>query len=264
MSNLVSQVRQNFHHDTEAGINKQINLELHASYVYEQLAWWFNRDDVALDNFHTFFKARADEERDHSRKFMEFQNKRGGRIVLQDIAKPAKQEWSSTVEALEASIQLEKTVNQSLLDLQAIACGHRSRRAWYFNRDDIALEGFHGFFKSRADEERSHARKFMDYQNKRGGRIVLQDIARPVKQDGWTPQSAIEASLDLEKTVNQSLLDLQAIGARTNDAEFTDFIESEFLHEQVDDIKKLGDHLTNLKRVGTGLGEYLFDKQTLG
>ncbi|CAG2179282.1 unnamed protein product, partial [Oppiella nova] len=55
----------------------------------------------------------------------------------------------------------------------------------------------------------------------------------------------------------------QGIGAKTNDPEFTDFIESEFLHEQVDDIKKLGDHVTNLKRVGPGLGEYLFDKQTL-
>lgn len=30
----VSQVRQNFHEECEAGINKQINMELYASYVY--------------------------------------------------------------------------------------------------------------------------------------------------------------------------------------------------------------------------------------
>lgn len=30
----VSQVRQNFHADSEKGINKQINMELYASYVY--------------------------------------------------------------------------------------------------------------------------------------------------------------------------------------------------------------------------------------
>lgn len=30
----VSQVRQNFHEDSENGINKQINMELYASYVY--------------------------------------------------------------------------------------------------------------------------------------------------------------------------------------------------------------------------------------
>lgn len=31
---MASQVRQNFHEDCEAAINKQINLELYASYVY--------------------------------------------------------------------------------------------------------------------------------------------------------------------------------------------------------------------------------------
>ena len=30
----MSQVRQNFHEECEAGINRQINLELYASYVY--------------------------------------------------------------------------------------------------------------------------------------------------------------------------------------------------------------------------------------
>uniref|UniRef100_A0A2I3GEK4 Ferritin n=2 Tax=Hominoidea TaxID=314295 RepID=A0A2I3GEK4_NOMLE len=29
-----SQVRQNYHQDSEAAINRQINLELYASYVY--------------------------------------------------------------------------------------------------------------------------------------------------------------------------------------------------------------------------------------
>lgn len=33
-SNMSSQVRQNFHQDCEAAINRQINLELYASYVY--------------------------------------------------------------------------------------------------------------------------------------------------------------------------------------------------------------------------------------
>ncbi|CAG2168423.1 unnamed protein product [Oppiella nova] len=68
-------------------------------------------------------------------------------------------------------------------------------------------------------------------------------------------------SLQLERTVNQAFLDLQGVGNRTNDPEFTDFIESEILHEQVDDIMKLADHVTDLKWVGTGLGEYLFHKR---
>jgi len=42
-----------------------------------------------------------------------------------------------------------------------------------------------------------------------------------------------------------------------------DWLESEFLDEQVKCIKEISEYITNLKRVGTGLGEYMFDKETL-
>lgn len=42
-----------------------------------------------------------------------------------------------------------------------------------------------------------------------------------------------------------------------------DFIEEEFLKEQVESIKQISDYITTLKRVGPGLGEYMFDKETL-
>lgn len=34
---MSSQIRQNFHQDCEAAINRQINLELYASYVYQSM-----------------------------------------------------------------------------------------------------------------------------------------------------------------------------------------------------------------------------------
>jgi len=42
-----------------------------------------------------------------------------------------------------------------------------------------------------------------------------------------------------------------------------DFLEEEYLKEQVDAIKEISDHVTNLKRVGSGLGEYMFDKKSM-
>jgi len=51
-----------------------------------------------------------------------------------------------------------------------------SLQAFYFSRDDVALEGFAHFFKENSDEERGHAEKLLAFQNSRGGRIVLQDI----------------------------------------------------------------------------------------
>lgn len=65
-----SQVRQNFHPECEAAINKQINMELYACYLYHSMAWYFDRDDVALPGFHRFFVAASAEEREHAEAVM--------------------------------------------------------------------------------------------------------------------------------------------------------------------------------------------------
>jgi len=168
----VSQCRQNYHSESEAGINRQINMELYASYCYQSMSFYFSRDDVALPGFAKFFKKASDEEREHAEKFMEFQNKRGGRVVLQDIKKPDRDEWGCGLDAMQVALGLEKSVNQAILDLHAVADSHR-------------------------------------------------------------------------------------------DAQMTDFLEGNFLQEQVDAIKEIGDHITQLKRVGQGLGEYMYDKESL-
>jgi len=169
----VSQCRQNYHIESEAGINRQINMELYASYCYQSMAYYFDRDDVALPGFAKFFKKSSDEEREHAEKFMKYQNKRGGRIVLQDIKKPERDEWGSGYEAMKVALQLELSVNQALLELHKLCAGH-------------------------------------------------------------------------------------------DDAHMADFLETEYLEEQVRSIKEISDHITNLKRVGQGLGEYIYDKETLG
>ncbi|XP_044062329.1 ferritin, heavy polypeptide 1a isoform X3 [Siniperca chuatsi] len=112
---MSSQVRQNFHQDCEAAINRQINLELYASYVYLSMA---------LHNFAKFFRHQSHEEREHAEKLMKLQNQRGGRIFLQDVKKPERDEWGSGIEALECALQLEKSVNQSLLDLHKLCSDH--------------------------------------------------------------------------------------------------------------------------------------------
>uniref|UniRef100_A0A2I3GFQ0 Ferritin n=1 Tax=Nomascus leucogenys TaxID=61853 RepID=A0A2I3GFQ0_NOMLE len=38
-----SQVRQNYHQDSEAALNRQINLELYASYVYLSMSYYLDR-----------------------------------------------------------------------------------------------------------------------------------------------------------------------------------------------------------------------------
>merc|ERR1712201_66325 len=166
----VSKIRQSYHEDCEALINKQINMEFYASYVYLSMSSWFNRDDQALHGFAAHFKNESGEERAHGMKLTEYQVKRGGKVVFQDIAKPTTMEWGTALDAMEAALELEKTVNQSLLDMHKVA----------------------------------------------------QDM---------------------------------------NDAHFCDFLESEYLTEQVDGIKEIGDLITKMKRVGDGLGLHTIDNE---
>ncbi|XP_008575801.1 PREDICTED: ferritin, mitochondrial [Galeopterus variegatus] len=116
-----SRVRQNFHPDSEAAINRQINLELYASYVYLSMAYYFSRDDVALNNFSRYFLRQSREETEHAEKLMRLQNQRGGRICLRDIKKPDQDDWESGLHAMECALLLEKNVNQSLLELHTLA-----------------------------------------------------------------------------------------------------------------------------------------------
>ncbi|XP_072506812.1 ferritin heavy chain-like [Notamacropus eugenii] len=116
-----SQVRQNYHQDSKAAINRQINLELCASYIYLSMSYYFGRDDVALKNFAKYFLHQSQEEREHAEKLRKLQNQRGGRIFLQDIKKPDRDDWESGLNAMECALHLEKNVSQSFLDLYKLA-----------------------------------------------------------------------------------------------------------------------------------------------
>merc|ERR1712046_364523 len=135
--------------------------------------------------------------------------------------------------------------------------------ARHFERDDVALFGFAKFFQHQSDEEREHAEKFQKYLNIRGGRLTLKDIKAP-PTFYESALSAMGAALQLERDVNESLLNMHKVADSDHDAQMTDFLEGNFLNEQVESIKQIADYVANLKRVGEGLGEYLFDQHTLG
>ncbi|KAG0331222.1 fts3-like protein [Podila humilis] len=161
----------------------------------------------------------------------------------------AKQNFSSASEAaINDQISQELQASQVYLSLAAWA-GHVNQ----------ALPGLEKFFKESAEEEREHAQKLIDYQNRRGGKVILQTLQAPEAE--WSSaRNAIESTLQLEKDVNKSLLNVHKIAEENNDPQLCDFIESEYLEEQVDAIKKISDLVTQLNRVGgDGLG--LFNDQ---
>jgi len=166
----MSHIRQNFHAECEAGLNKQINIKLHSSYVYLSMAWYFDRDDVSMAGCHKFFKKCSDEEREQAEQIIKYQTQRGGRVVLQTIEKPERDAWGSAGDAMKAALEMEKNINQTFMDLHGVASKH-------------------------------------------------------------------------------------------NDPEMSNWIEDSFLHKSSELMKKLSEHITNLARVGPGVGEFIFDHE---
>merc|ERR1712076_171708 len=116
-----SQIRQNYHEECEALVNKQANMQLYTSYVYLSMSAYFHRDDLALPGFADFFRRVSEQERLHGATLMRYQTMRGGRVALQDITKPTPVEWGTPVQAMVTVLDLERKVNQSLLELQTAA-----------------------------------------------------------------------------------------------------------------------------------------------
>ncbi|XP_076008427.1 ferritin, middle subunit [Genypterus blacodes] len=138
----------------------------------------------------------------------------------------------------------------------------------YFDRDDIALPSFSSFFLERSMKEREQAEKLLEYQNMRGGRILLQTIAKPIREDWRGGLDAMSFSLEFQKTLNTSVLDVHRRAGVNTDPHLCDFLEQHFLIDSHEAIKKLGDYNSSLTRLTASetqgsMGEYLFDKHTL-
>jgi ferritin len=83
---------------------------------------------------------------------------------------------------------------------------------------------------------------FMEYKAERGGRVVFSRTSpKPVTTEKGSALEAIEAVIELGKTVYQSLLELDNVAGDKGNAHLCDYLESEFLNEQVESIKKVSE-----------------------
>ncbi|XP_077193502.1 ferritin heavy chain A-like isoform X2 [Paroedura picta] len=120
-----SRTRQNYHPDCEFAVNQMVNMELHASLVYLSMAYYFQRDDIALKHVAAFLEEESLKKRGYAEKLLQHQNKRGGCILLHDIKKPEQDSWGTSLGALQSVLKLEKNMNQALLELHHLAVKKR-------------------------------------------------------------------------------------------------------------------------------------------
>ncbi|BFG02224.1 soma ferritin [Drosophila madeirensis] len=152
----------------------------------------------------------------------------------------------------------EKKLNDQI-NMELKACHQYLAMAYHCDRADVSSPGVHKFFLQASTEEREHAEKIMKYMNKRGGLIRLSAVPEPIPCFEDT-LAALKYALEMELEVNQHLLDVHALAGQQNDPNLCDFIEANFLQEQVDGQKVLADYIRQLERAQSDLGEYLFDK----
>eukprot|EP00105_Crassostrea_gigas_P020154 XP_011438871.1 PREDICTED: yolk ferritin isoform X2 [Crassostrea gigas] len=85
------------------------------------------------------------------------------------------------------------------------------------------------------------------------------DCDKSMRDSWFNGLLAMEDTLVLERYVNEELLKIHS--GHDDDAHLSHVLEHDFLDEQVNAIKEIGDKISQLKRAGMGLGEYLFDQK---
>jgi ferritin heavy chain len=97
-------------------VNGLINQHLNASYSYQAMGKYFDRDDIAFRGFGKFFRHVSHETKEKADHLMNYLSKRGGYQSFKPIPDP-KTAWTGPEEALQDSLVMEKYLQSATLDL---------------------------------------------------------------------------------------------------------------------------------------------------
>ncbi|MCJ7729227.1 MAG: ferritin [Sedimentisphaerales bacterium] len=114
-------------------LNSQVNAELYSAYLYLAMEAYFQ--SVNLPGFAKWMRAQTQEEVSHAMRIYDFINDRGGRVMLEAIARPTG-EWKSPLAVFEAASKHEQKVTGLINDLIEMAIKEKDHAT------DIFLQWF--------------------------------------------------------------------------------------------------------------------------
>lgn len=114
--------------------------------------------------------------------------------------------------------------------------------------ESINLGGFAHWLRLQYEEEVSHAMKFFDHINNRGGRVVLQAIDQP-PSDFKSPLQLFENVLEHELKVTGMINKLYEIAQKEKDYPAQIMLQW-FIEEQVEEEKTASEIVEQLKLIG--------------
>jgi ferritin len=131
--------------------------------------------------------------------------------------------------------------------------------------ESVGLKGFASWMRVQVQEEQSHADKFFDFINDRGGRVVLKAIEGP-KTHWDAPLNVFEETLEHEKKISgliDKLVDL-AMEERNHAAHtflqwfVTEQVEEEATAQEIIDKLKMASDPSTLFQLDKDLGARTF------
>jgi len=130
--------------------------------------------------------------------------------------------------------------------------------AAYF--ESINLKGFANWMKIQAQEEVTHAMKFFDYINERGGRVTLDTIKKPPAE--WkSPLDVFENTYKHEVNVTKMINSLVDLAIREKDHATYNMLQW-FVAEQVEEEASADAIRQQLKFIGKdGRGLLMLDRE---
>lgn len=138
-------------------LNNQMNNEFFSEYEYLSMAAYFHAEN--LDGIANYFHVQAQEEHFHAMKIFHFILDKGGKVELQQIAKPDVN-FKSNIEVFEKALAHEKKVTKSINDLMDEA----------IKNNDHAVNSFLKWYVDEQVEEESSASKALGKMQIIGGK----------------------------------------------------------------------------------------------
>jgi len=118
-------------------------------------------------------------------------------------------------------VELVEALHQHLTMERNASVQYFAISLWFAERE---LRGFSKFFKSEAESEGEHARKFSEYLIARGQTVVLEPLKEP-RQSWKDIEEVLSASFLMEADVTTSLHQLYAIAERDSDFRTTVYLD---------------------------------------
>ena len=138
-------------------LNKQMNNEYFSEFEYLSMAAYFHA--MNLDGIANYFHVQAQEEHFHAMKIFHFILDKGGKVELQQIAKPDVA-FKSPVDVFNKALSHEKKVTKSINDLMDEA----------IKENDHAVNSFLKWYVDEQVEEESSASKALGKMEIVGGK----------------------------------------------------------------------------------------------